>query len=33
MIWPFPTGPRPPYQEPRAPSGPVYPADAEEAPL
>ena len=30
MTWPFPPFPLPPYKEPR---GPIYPSDAEEAPL
>jgi len=33
MTWPFPPFPLPPYHGPRAPSGPQYPSDAEEAPL
>ena len=30
MTWPFPPFPLPPYKEPQ---GPIYPSDAEEAPL
>jgi hypothetical protein len=33
MTWPFPQFPLPPYHGPRAPSGPQYPSDTEEAPL
>jgi hypothetical protein len=31
--WPFPMFPLPPYREPRKSRQPVYPVDAEEAPL
>ena len=31
--WPFPQHPLPPYREPRQPRKPIYPTDAEEAPL
>lgn len=31
IVWPFPTGPLPPYREPKNPK-PVYPVDEEDAP-
>jgi len=30
MTWPFPPFPLPPYKEPK---GPIYPSDAEDAPV